>query len=415
MDIFDIAAILVVLAALFGLLNHMTLKLPSTIGLVVIALVSSFGLMLADLALPNHELIEPVRRLIAEIDFYEAVMEGMLGFLLFAGALHVNLKELKEQKWVIVLTSTLGVLTSTALIGYGYSLLAGVPLVIALVFGALISPTDPVAVLGILKRVQVPKSLETKIAGESLFNDGVGVVVFLLIVAIAFQTGGEPIGPLDVLELFVVEALGGAALGSATGWAVYRIMRRVDEYTLEVMLTLALVMGTYALAGALHVSGPIAVVIAGLWIGNHGVKYGMSEVTRDHVTKFWHLVDEILNAVLFLLIGVEVLAIAFERQHLMVGLAAIPLVLAARFIAVSLPIRALALGRSFTQGAIPVMTWGGLRGGISVALVLSLPASDDKPLLLTTTYCVVIFSIIVQGLTVERVIRRFVRPGDPAD
>ena len=412
MDSLDIAAILVTLAALFGLLNHLTLKLPTTIGLVVIALVSSMALMGVDLLFPAFGLLEGVRTQIKEIDFYEAVMDGMLGFLLFAGALHVNIKELQQQQWVIALTSTTGVLISTFIIGFGFHYLADVPLIVALVFGALISPTDPVAVLGILKTVKVPKSLETKIAGESLFNDGVGVVVFLIISAIAFQTSSHPIGAIDVGKLFVVEALGGALLGCVTGWMVYRVLRVVDEYNLEVMMTLALVMGTYAIASALHVSGPIAVVIAGLWIGNHGVLYGMSETTRDHVHKFWHLVDEILNAILFLLIGIEILAIPFDRENVWIAVGAIPLVLLARWIAVSIPINLLAIGRSFTRGAIPLLTWGGLRGGISVALVLSLPPSEYKPVLLTATYSVVIFSIIIQGLTVKTVAQRFVKAMD---
>ncbi len=409
MTVLDIAAILICLAAGFGLLNHHLLELPNTIGLVVIALGSSFGIMLLDLLAPGLGLGATVRELIASIDFYEAVVDGMLGFLLFAGALHVDLAALREQKWPIGLMATLGIGLSTAIIGLGFSQLAAVPVVVALVFGALISPTDPVAVLGILKRVKVPASLETKIAGESLFNDGVGVVVFLILVAIAFQAGEAPIGAYEIAELFVVEALGGAALGAVTGWLVYRLLRQVDECNLEVILTLALVMGTYALAQALHISGPIAVVVAGLWIGNHGVRFGMSERTREHVHTFWHLLDEILNAVLFLLIGLEILAIPFQAETLWIAALTIPLVLFARLVAVALPVGLLRLGRSFTKGAVPVMTWGGLRGGISVALVLSLPESEFKPLLVTATYCMVVFSIIVQGLTFEAVIRRFVR------
>jgi len=403
MTVLDIAAVLVCLAAGFGLINHHLLKLPTTIGLVVIALASSLGLLLVDLALPGLGLGETVRRLIAGIDFYAAVIDGMLGFLLFAGALHVDLESLRSQKWAIGLMASLGVVISTLLIGLGMAAIAGLPLLVALVFGALISPTDPVAVLGILKRVKVPQSLETKIAGESLFNDGVGVVVFLILTALAFGTGGEPVGPGAVAELFLVEVVGGALLGGVAGWLAYRLLRQVDEHNLEVMLTLALVMGSYALAHALHVSGPIAVVVAGLWIGNHGVRFGMSERTRENVLTFWHLLDEILNAVLFLLIGLELLAIPFEPGHALVALMAIPLVLAARLVAVAAPITLLKAARSFTPGAIPIMTWGGLRGGISVALVLSLP---DGPLLVTATYAMVVFSIIVQGLTFEPVIRR---------
>jgi CPA1 family monovalent cation:H+ antiporter len=306
--------------------------------------------------------------------------------------------------------ATFGVVLSTFVVGVGFWWLTGVPILVALVFGSLISPTDPVAVMGILKTVTVPKSLETKIAGESLFNDGIGVVVFLVLVALAFPVAGAPeLTWVDVVKLLLVEAVGGAVLGLATGWLAFRMLRKIDDYTLEVIITLALVMGGYALAGAIHVSGPITVVVAGLLIGNTGVRLAMSEKTAGHVRTFWHLVDEILNAVLFLLIGVEVFAISTAWQDLSIALIVIPLVLLARTLAVALPMGVLRLRRQFTPGALPVMVWGGLRGGISVALVLSLPAGPDKPLLLTVTYVVVIFSIVVQGLTVRQVIQRFVR------
>lgn len=404
----DIAAILVVLAAAFATINHHLLKLPSTIGLVIIALAASLAAMAIDGLVPSLALAETIRMRVAQIDFYGTVMDGLLGFLLFAGALQVDMGALRNQRWVIASMATLGVLLSTAVVGVGFHWITGIPLLAALVFGALISPTDPVAVLGILKHVTVPESLRIKIAGESLFNDGVGVVVFLVLVALAFPTGAPP-GVVDVAELFVVEVVGGAALGGAAGWLVYLVLRRTDDYVLEILLTLALVMGGYALASALHVSGPIAMVIAGLFIGNHGVKFGMSEKTAQHVSDFWHLLDEILNAVLFLLIGVEVFAISFGQHAVWAALAAIPLVLLGRVVAVALPVNVLRLRRTFTQGAVPVMVWGGLRGGISVALALSLPDSEVKPLILTATYVVVVFSIVVQGLTVGTLIKRVVR------
>ena len=405
----QIASLLVCLAAFLGVINHFLLRLPSAIGLVVTGLVAALAIIGLDEIFPALTIEETVRRLVLEIDFSDALLEGMLGFLLFAGALHVDLETLRQQKWVVALTASIGVLISTALVAAGFGWLAGAPLLIALVFGALISPTDPVAVLGILKSAQVPKSLEVKIAGESLFNDGVAYVLFLILVALAFGQGhGEaPIGAVEILELFVLEVGGGALLGGAAGWLVFQAMRRIDDYALEVLLTLALVMGLYALASALHMSGPIAVVIAGLFIGNTGVRFGMSETTRQHVDAFWRLVDEILNAVLFLLIGLEVFALALRMDWLQLGLVMIPLVIAARFVAVLTTVSLLRFRREFTEGAVPIMTWGGLRGGISVALALSLPDSEWKPLILTVTYVVVIFSIVVQGLTVRAVVRHF--------
>ena len=405
----QIASLLVCLAAFLGVVNHFLLRLPSAIGLVITGLVAALGIIGLDEIFPALTIEETVRRLVLEIDFSDALLEGMLGFLLFAGALHVDLETLRQQKWVVALTASIGVLISTALVAAGFGWLAGAPLLIALVFGALISPTDPVAVLGILKSAQVPKSLEVKIAGESLFNDGVAYVLFLILVALAFgQSHGEaPIGAVDILELFVLEVGGGAILGGTAGWLVFQAMRRIDDYALEVLLTLALVMGLYALASALHMSGPIAVVIAGLFIGNTGVRFGMSETTRQHVDAFWRLVDEILNAVLFLLIGLEVFALALRMDWLQLGLVMIPLVIAARFIAVLTTVSLLRFRREFTEGAVPIMTWGGLRGGISVALALSLPDSEWKPLILTVTYVVVIFSVVVQGLTVRAVARHF--------
>jgi len=405
----QIASLLVCLAAFLGVVNHFLLRLPSAIGLVITGLVAALAIIGLDEIFPALTIEETVRRLVLEIDFSDALLEGMLGFLLFAGALHVDLETLRQQKWVVALTASIGVLISTALVAAGFGWLAGAPLLVALVFGALISPTDPVAVLGILKSAQVPKSLEVKIAGESLFNDGIAYVLFLILVALAFGQGhGEAqIGAVEILELFVLEVGGGAILGGAAGWLVFQAMRRIDDYALEVLLTLALVMGLYALASALHMSGPIAVVIAGLFIGNTGVRFGMSETTRQHVDAFWRLVDEILNAVLFLLIGLEVFALALRMDWLQLGLIMIPLVIAARFIAVLFTVSLLRFRREFTEGAVPIMTWGGLRGGISVALALSLPDSEWKPLILTVTYVVVIFSIVVQGLTVRAVVRHF--------
>ncbi len=412
----NIAAVIVTLAALFGYINHRWLGLPHAIGIVVIALLASLGAIALDAIFPALALQQTVRAILANIDFHDVLMKGMLSFLLFAGALHVNLDDLLSRKWAIGTMATAGVLMSTFMVGfavYGVSsaLDIAIPLSYCLVFGALIAPTDPVAVLGILKTVKLPQSLEAKIAGESLFNDGVGVVVFIIMVAIAGGGGhsGESVGTLDVIRLFAQEALGGAALGLAAGYIAYRAMKSIDEHNLEVLITLALVMLTYGVAAALHLSGPIAVVIAGLLIGNRGTRLAMSEKTRDHVQKFWSLLDEIMNSALFLLIGFEVFALSISGNVVALMIIAIPIALAARFISVATPLTLLSLRRDFTKGAIPVLIWGGLRGGISVALVLSLPQSAIKDTLLAVTYGVVIFSIVVQGLTVKFVVKHMVK------
>ncbi len=413
----NVAAVIVTLAALFGYINHRWLGLPHAIGIVIIALLASLGAIALDAIFPALALQDSVRAILANIDFHEVLMKGMLSFLLFAGALHVNLDELLSRKWAIGTMATAGVLMSTFMVGfavYGVSLLLGIgiPLTYCLVFGALIAPTDPVAVLGILKTVKLPQSLEAKIAGESLFNDGVGVVVFIIMVAIATGGGGhggDGMGALEIIRLFAQEALGGAALGLAAGYIAYRAMKSIDEHNLEVLITLALVMLTYGVAATLHLSGPIAVVIAGLLIGNKGTRLAMSEKTRDHVQKFWSLLDEIMNSALFLLIGFEVFALSISGNVVVLMIVAIPIALAARFISVATPLTLLSLNREFTKGAIPVLTWGGLRGGISVALALSLPESAFKDTILATTYGVVIFSIVVQGLTVKFVVKRLVK------
>lgn len=413
MTILQIASLLIVLAGAFGAINYLFLKLPSAIGILVVALFASFALILFDLMFPAFGLTDKVRATVLEIEFSEALLEGMLGLLLFAGALHVKLADLRREWVVVALMATIGIALSTTIVGIGFSWITGMPLLIALVFGALISPTDPVAVLGVLREANLQKSLETKIAGESLFNDGVGYVVFLILIGLAFPTGEDHgNGFAGAVELFVVEALGGALLGITLGWLTFRVMRRIDDYSLEVLITLGLAFGGYELAVYLTVSAPIMAVCAGLLIGDVGTKYGMSEETRRYVDAFWKLIDEILNAVLFLMIGVEVFAIAFDANYLLAGFAAIALALVARLAAVAVPVLMLKPFRTFSRGVIPIMTWGGLKGGISVALALSLPDSEWKPLILTATYIVVVFSIIVQGLTVARLADRLGRTPD---
>lgn len=408
---FDLIAILLVLTAVFGWLNHVLIGLPHAIGLLVMGLASSLILIGVEITLPEVSLYEDLRRLLRQIDFQEALLNGMLAFLLFAGALHVNLAVLKSRAWAVGLMATAGVLISTGVIGVGFWWLsaqfgAAVPFAWSLVFGALISPTDPVAVLSTLKSVSVPKTLEADMAGESLFNDGVGVVIFTVVVAIATGAGGGAVEIGAVAKLFLYEALGGAILGLLSGYVAYRATRAIDDYPIETLISLALVMGTYALASKLHMSGPIAVVVAGILLGNRGPRDAMSDETQRYLFSFWTLVDEVLNSVLFLLIGLEVLVLSFDRSFLWPAISVIPLVLLARFLAVSIPVMALHSRIDFARGTIPVLTWGGLRGGISIALALSLPGVAEKPILLAATYAAVVFTIVVQGLSLKAVVRR---------
>ena len=414
-SIFNLIALLVTLAAVFGYINRRWLRFPHTIGLLIIALTVSLIVLLVDAVLPQLSLGSSVRGTLADIDFEDTLMDGVLSFLLFAGALHVDLESLWNRRWTISLLATAGIVLSTAIVSslmfFGFRLFGfEVPLPYCLVFGALISPTDPVAVMGILKEVKIPETLEAKIAGESLFNDGVGVVLFTVLVSLATGTAGHGGASVSgVAGLVATEVVGGMILGFAAGYGAYRAMRTIDQHTVEILITLALVMATYGVAKELHISGPIAVVVAGLFIGNHGKRFGMTETTREHVETFWEVLDELLNSLLFLAIGFEVVAVTITGQIIGVGLLAIPVVLLARWVSVGGSITVLGLRQKFTQGAIPVLTWGGLRGGISVALALSLPPSPWKPILLATTYGVVIFSIVVQGLTVKRVVRAVVR------
>ena len=404
MEVLDLAALLLTLAAIFSYINFRFLKLPTTIGIMLIAMLISISLVV--LGHCGFESIQNKATVVLEgIDFNKALMHGMLSFLLFSGALHVNLEDLDQHKWIISILATFGVVMSTFIVGsiaWMVFLLIGLklPFIYCLLFGSLIAPTDPIAVIGILKKAGVPKSLETKITGESLFNDGVAVVVFLVIMGIV--TGGHDVTAGHIMLLFMEEAVGGVLFGLAIGWIAYRMLKSVDNYQVEVLLTLALVMGGYAFARVIHVSGPIAMVVAGIFIGNRGRLFAMSENTREHLDSFWELMDEILNAVLFLLIGLEILVITIKGNYLIAGLIMIPVVLFARFISVGIPVTFMWRIRDFSPHAVKIMTWGGLRGGISVALALSLPNGPEREALLTVTYIIVIFSILVQGLTIER-------------
>jgi CPA1 family monovalent cation:H+ antiporter len=411
MDYYAIAVTLIVLAAVFGYVNVRFLKLPNTIGLMVISILFSLGLMAVDTQFKG--IAEWEKDLVSQIDFRTLLMEGMLSFLLFAGALHIDFQQLKAQRWPIIIFATIGVLISTFLIGgltYGLLNVIGLhqPFIYCLLFGALISPTDPIAVLGILKQAGVPKKLETKIAGESLFNDGIGVVIFITIYELAGGGGhGAEMGFSEIATLFAEEVGGGILLGLVLGGIAYYLMRTIDNYEIEVLVTLALVMGGYYLASKLHFSGPLAMVVAGLMIGHDRFRTSsMSAETEKYVDQFWELLDVLLNAVLFVLIGLEIVILPINSTFILAGFIAIPIVLLGRFIALSIPIKIMERQLDFIPRTNLIMTWGGLRGGISIALALALTNEMPRDLLLTMTYIVVIFSIVVQGLTVEGLVKR---------
>jgi CPA1 family monovalent cation:H+ antiporter len=407
MSAFETLAAVLTLAAIFAYANHRWLGQPASIALMAMTLTLSLALL--GCAHAGWLRVEPLMTVIDRIGFDYTLLHGMLGALLFAGALHIRIDDLRNERLAVSTLALVGTVLSTfavaALIYVALPLLGEpVPFGHCLLFGAVISPTDPIAVLGILKQARVPRSMEIQISGESLFNDGVGVVVFTTVLGVVSQ-GHATVGA--TLMLFLRETLGGIAFGFVTGYLTFRLLRSIDHYQTELLLTLALVLGGYALAERVHVSDPISAVVAGLVIGNQGRAHGMSDVTRDHLDKFWALVDEILNAVLFILVGFEVIRLTLTRDTVLAGLVAIPAVLVARFVSVSAPILAMSHRATFARGTVRVLTWGGLRGGISVALALSTPAGPHKGLLVTMTYVVVTFSILIQGLTLGRVARRF--------
>lgn len=408
MNILDAAGSIVALTALLAWINARFIRLPTTIGVMAIALMLSLALIgLGNLGLPGFEMRE--RALLSSIDFTDVLMQGMLSLLLFAGALHVEWRELKGRLHQIMTLAVAGTVASTLLIGFAtwYVLAwigAPLPLSFCLIFGALISPTDPIAVLGILKVARVPHNLETTIAGESLFNDGVGVVMFTLLFVMLTQDTVPTLA--HGAALFAREALGGMAYGGLIGLVGYLLLRSIDDAHVEILVTLGLVLGGYALANELHVSGPIAMVIAGLFIGNEGRRTAMSQHTREALDAFWEVVDDILNAVLFVLIGLEVIVIAFPQGWVGASLTIIVITLAARAVTVALPLAVARSWFSLPAGSASILIWGGLRGGISVALALSLPQGNERDVVLMLTYCVVVFSILVQGLTIAPLVRK---------
>ena len=408
MDYYSIVTILIVLSAFFGFINVRFLKLPITIGLMLITIV--FTIIILAIAQFDDTLLLSERELIGSINFKEVLFDIMLSFLLFAGALHTNFEQLKIQRWPVLVFATFGVLVSTFLVGiimfYVLQLLElNVDFIYCLLFGSLISPTDPIAVLGILKQANAPKKLETKIVGESLFNDGVGVVVFLTIFAIA--KGGAEVTFGHVAEMFAIEVLGGIVLGLILGWITYRMMRSIDDYDVEVIITIAAVMGGTLLAQRFHLSAPLAMVSCGLMVGNDTVRnQAMSKITQTYVDKFWELVDVLLNTILFVLIGMEMLILTFKESYIFAGLLAVPIVLLCRYLSLWHPIKFFAKRLEFIPNTNLIMTWGGLRGGISIALALSLTQEMHRELFLVITYIIVVFSIIGQGLTVGPLIKR---------
>ncbi len=404
MELYYSFSALIVLASIFAYLNYRFLKLPSTIGIMVIAIVVSIFLVsFGETVLPRT--FGHLHSLMDSIDFTEVLMGAMLNFLLFAGGIHINLDDLKEQFRPVLIFSTLGVVISTFVVGFGMFYLLPflgihLPFIYCLLFGSLISPTDPVAVLSILKQANVSKSLETKVAGESLFNDGMAVVVFSIVLQLAI---GEEVdlGLESIGLLLLKEAGGGLLLGIVLGWVTSRLMREVDDYIISVLVTLSVVMGGYLIARQMHISGPLTMVAAGLFMGNFNVKFKMKSITQDYLIKFWELIDEILNAVLFLFIGFELLMIKDLKHFIIPGLAAIAIVLLARIISIWGPTKF--MKRTFSPQTVKVLIWGGIRGGVSIALAMSVPKSEYSEIILSITYCVVVFSIIVQGLTIGKV------------
>ncbi|MNR71904.1 Na(+)/H(+) antiporter NhaP [compost metagenome] len=408
MHIFEGVGLLFTLVAVFGYINHRFVKLPDTLGITAVGLVASAGLSLLGVLVPGFDLSHKAQALVQQINFADVVFHGLLSLLLFAGALHVDLSRLREHKVAVLLLATVGVLISTAVVGtglYAVGMVLGMPISFlwCLVFGALISPTDPIAVLSVLKSAGASQAVESKIAGEALFNDGTAVVAFMTLVGLA--SGAAEFSASAVATTLAREVFGAFGLGLAVGFGASVMLSKLDSYPVEILITLAMATAGYSLAEALHVSAPLAVVVMGLVLGNHGAAKHMTEKTREHLFTFWGLLDELLNLVLFGLIGLEVIALAFKLSDIWIGLAAIPVVLFARFTSVVLPLLAMRRFRQSSPHAVKIMTWGGLRGGISIALALSLPPFEGREMLIGVTYLVVIFSLLVQATTLGRLVR----------
>lgn len=420
MELYYTFSVLIVLASFFAYLNLRFLKLPGTIGIMIIAMLVSVAIRLVgDQYFP--ETTQEFFQLIREFDFTEILMGAMLNFLLFAGALHINISDLREHKWPILTYASVSVVLSAFIIAglfYTVAPMLGleIPFIYCLLFGTLISPTDPIVVLGILKEAKVPKMIETKITGESLFNDGVAVVMFAVVLKMATDTSFDATFG-SVSKLFLLEAGGGILLGALLGFTASNVMKKIDDYKVSVLITLSIVMGGFLIAKQLHFSSPLAMVIAGLIIGNYGKSVAMSETTRDYLSKFWELIDEILNAILFLFIGFELLMLPDLQEQLLLGVVAIFICLLARTLAIFIPASTILRRNTYSKGSLTTMVWGGIRGGVSIALVMSIPNSigDIKDILLEVTYIVVLFSIVVQGLTVGKVAKKVLKNDEPSN
>ncbi len=411
MQLYSLITVIISICAVFGYANARFIKLPTAIGIMVLSLLFSVILIIAGRLVPSFS--GAVIKTVGGINFHALLMDVMLSFLLFAGSIHINAASLQKQLWPVALLATVGTLISAVLVGITVYFLFGafgthIPIIYCLLFGILISPTDPVAVLAILKQAGIPPTLHIKIAGESLFNDGVAVVVFMALLEVA-QTGIQHFSFWHSMGVFLREAGGGLLFGLALGYAGFLLVRSIDNYQVEILLTVAMVMGGYALANAIHVSGPLAMIAAGIVTGNTGKQHAMSEVTKEYLDKFWELVDEILNAILFMLVGLQILVIPTGGTLILIGMATILLVLAARWLSVALPITMLRPFITFERHAIAILTWGGLRGGLSVAMALSLPAEMFRSQFVAVTYIVVVFSIVVQGLTIKGVTKFLIK------
>lgn len=407
-NIYGILTFLIVLTALFSYINVRFIKLPATIGIMLISLICSLIIISLGKYFPSVSIY--IKSLIGSIDFETILMRAMLSFLLFAGAIHIDIQKLRKEIVPVITYSTIGVLISTAFIGTAMYFIfqifrIQVHFIYCLLFGSLISPTDPIAVLGILKQARIPPSMEIKISGESLFNDGVGVVVFISLLDIAMM-GSDDHGIIQTSLLFLKEAGGGITWGLILGYGGFYLLKSIDHYQVEVLITIAVVMGGYLLASYLHVSGPLAMVVAGIIIGNKGTREGMSDTTKDYVNKFWELIDEMLNALLFLLIGFEMIILSFDKKVILIGLIAVIVSLTGRYISVFIPTLFMSYKKTFDRTMLPILTWGGLRGGISVALALSLPGGEFRSIIVSITYIIVVFSILVQGLTIGKLARK---------